>query len=147
MRQIFSALVLLTIGLLASCKKNDLDSIVETHYKYRNKTFYNIDINVYRKSNSLVQFNYTIKPEDSLELDFRNVDAFAEPFGAPEVDSAEVIFAGSKKLIYTLDGPNGFSVPRNIFNRNDPAYTQSMYSDKRYNCTYNFTNTDYFNAK
>ena len=149
MRYIFLALVII---LLASCKKNDLDSIVETHYKYRNPTYYQIDINVYRKAVSLIQFTYRIKPSDSLVLDIRNVNAVAEPFGMPEVDSAEIVFTTpsaptGKKLIYTLVGTNGFNVSRNIFNRNDPAYNQKKISDKLFECTYDFSNTDYFNAK
>ena len=134
--------------LFASCKKYDPSSnIVETHYKYRNTTNYRIDLNVYRKSVSIIQFNYTIRPYDSLELDYRNVDVAAPPFGVPEVDSAEVIFDGSRRIIYTLDGENGVEKSRNIFNPKDAAYGVFKTADGKYNYTYDFTNTDYYNAR
>ena len=142
-------LYLLFIGiLLVSCNKEaSNDDIVETHYKYRNNTSYRVDINVYRKAVSLIQFNYTVRPYDSLELDFRNVAAAAPPFGAPEVDSAEVIFDGNRKIIYSLDGENGLDKTRNIFNRKDPSYLETRDAAGRYNYLYEFSNTDYYNAR
>ena len=134
--------------MLASCTKNGQDSaIVQTRYTYRNTTNYQIDVNVYRQAVSLIQFNYTIRPHDSLSLDYRDVGQAAAPFGEPEVDSAEVVFDKGRKLIYTLTGENGMGRPRNIFNMKDPAYNMVKNGDGSVNLTYDFTSTDYYNAK
>jgi hypothetical protein len=135
---------------MASCKKSEESSFAKTRFTYTNATSYTIDINVYKKALDVISFNYKLAPHDSLSLDFNSLGAPATPFGAPEVDSAEVVFDGGRRLIYTVTGPNGTQIPRNIFllTGSGSGYQSVPTNDaSNYKYNYEFTNTDYFNAR
>ena len=140
-------LLVISVLLFASCVKDQDDDIVDTQFTYVNSTDYLIDINVYVRKQEMVNFKYTVKSHDSLLLDFRSVTDPATPFGAPEVDSAEVVFNNGRRIIYTLEGENGKYKPRNIFFLTTPAYTPIVGDPTRFKFRYEFTNTDYFNAR
>lgn len=133
--------------ILTACSKKQDDSITDTRFNYINSTNYVIDINLYRKALNTISFKYTIQPQDSLALDFRSVDVASNPFGAPEVDSAEIVFDGGRRLIYSLTGERGNALPRNIFFLSGSGYLLISRTDRNYQYRYEFTNTDYFNAR
>lgn len=135
------------VTTLTACSKKQDDSITDTRFNYINNTSYVIDINLYRKALNTISFKYTVQPHDSLALDFRSVDVAANPFGAPEVDSAEIVFDGGRRLIYTLSGERGNTLPRNIFFLSGTGYQLISRTDRSFQYRYEFTNTDYFNAK
>lgn len=143
-------LILATLLLaITSCKKSENDFSI-TRFTYKNPTSYTIDINVYKKSLDVIAFKYLLKPQDSLSIDFNGLGGPASPFGAPEVDSAEVVFDGGRRLIYTLSGPNGITVPRNIFSLSGAGTGYQLVpttDSRKYQYNYEFSNTDYFNAR